>query len=614
MVACVTRSARSPIHAGQGPNARPRCAELGCARPSEGWRAAYEAALRSSSPAERQRQLDRARGLAENSAGEEARVALIQSYLHPDAFSDDDSLSLSTAEDLVSKERGVSLISLAGSDRGAVLQFWPLSLGTEPLLLTSERAFTYSSTTGLLSSHPLSGGAATTFTTHTRPVRWRSGWLTTDDKDRPVLLDLSTLAPRWTSTEVLASSSVMIVVPETADRALFADETRSLLIDAGGKVVASAPLGASEGLRLSRSSRYMSVSFPSASPLVGISTVLYDLTQGREIFRDDGRMFPASIAFAADESFAVAGTEPSRMAKIELPSGKVRAFSNGRTYDSEGYGYMVQDLAVTADGRFVCGHPVTTIGKYTSCNTELLFDLRQGGRVTSRPGVHTRCFADGDGATLVHVPLKGNGITASDRAVIMDSSATYTRLCNHASSPDKKRIALVEGTAPSKADPLRQSAFMAVIDAATGKPEQTFPLGEGYTAMSAVLSSSFSRSGRYLSVDWGGNLFLYDLAKGAVIADAAGATLSRHDRFALLGSELLELETGARFSVQLHADSTRERDRIALGGGASLVLAPSGHFALAGPDAERIARERLRCRAGSTLMPFEVCRERDQVP
>ena len=191
--------------------------------------------------------------------------------------------------------------------------------------------------------------------------------------------------------------------------------------------------------------------------------------------------------------------------------------------------YVTNKLALTEDGRYVCGHPATTIGKYTNCANLVYADLKLAQGKPSR----LSCFIDGETAYVVPWP---KGVERDGRKTLSTSSATYTHTCNELLSPDHKTLGLVT----AKLDALGQTyvdAEMSLVDVPTGKVTQRLPLGTGPAGMGESLWSQYSPGGRWLQVSFGEAMSLFDPATGKATAPPPQATgnlgFSPNDTFAL---------------------------------------------------------------------------------
>lgn len=366
-----------------------------------------------------------------------------------------------------------------------------------------------------------------------------------DSASKPVLLDPVTLAVRARVDRALGKEPRLRF--GAGDRLLLlSDETRSLVAALDGTVKLELPIASWEEDRTGLSSRGSYLARQQSTE-TGAALTVFEVATGKQVFTAPSTLFPGTVVFAPDESYALVSNEPSRAIRVELPSGKTRSIKNGISWDTEAYGYMTASLGITADGRYACGHPVTTIGKYTTCNDQVLFDLRGDGMPKA---AHVGCFVRDDGlATLVKLPKSTFG---EGRLPVPNTSATYTRLCNSTISPDHSRLALAVYQPPR--DPAATSyeqVELLVIRVADASVERVFELGPGPNAMGAVLSHELSPSGRYLHVDWGETSSDYDVVTGEPVMPNA----------ALDG-----------FSDPFRVPGAGERRLVSVGGGALFPL------------------------------------------
>lgn len=392
------------------------------------------------------------------------------------------------------ERKGISIHRLEGERAGSVARFFELGKAQVEFWLDAEHVVaTTPKTLWLLD---VSSGEAQKFEGLHSPLatKDRARVIAIDTDTRPVILEAPTLTKRVT-VDAMLGEEPFIRLEGGGTVILAAGTARSVVASLEGKVRLDLPIGSFLDDRSGVSPRggYVTRLVPGE----GVAMLaLFEIATGKEIYRADGAFYPGAIVVSPDESYAVASNEPGSGVHISLPSGKLRALS-GSKWESEGYSYITRSLGVTADGAFVCGIPVTSIGKYTNCNHEILFSL---GRKPKPKGAHVGCHVEDGVATIVSIPKASIG---AQRHAIPSASATYTRLCNSSISVDRSLIGLaVVPDAQPKDAYQYDAADLLLLRVADGSVEASFELGPGPSSMGAVLNHSFSPSGRFVRVEW----------------------------------------------------------------------------------------------------------------
>lgn len=371
-----------------------------------------------------------------------------------------------------------------------------------------------------------------------------SGLATIDGNGQLVWLDSTSLAVRWRlaaptvpsdagelAVAFVARGLVAVtwgggafVVEPSTQRVLFQQWVKA------GQRWAKAE-AALAGLVVSPTGRFIESETLGADPRWTSSIV--DTQSGAMVFTNERASIydvPA-FAFSRDESSAAYSFGPSEVTLVSLPKGKARTVQTGIQL-TEGYSYLTDELAFSADGGLVCGHPVTSIGKYSDCTSLVYADARRARRV----GAVQTCSIEGDVAVVTPRLV---GVEREGRKRLMTLSATYTHVCNSVLDPSHKLF----GVVTAKWDPvtagLYQDAEMNLVDASSGAVVRRLALGSGPAGMGELLYSSFSPSGRWLQVRFGDRLATFDATTGVPVATLADVD----ELFAFSSSEKLGLVT-----------------------------------------------------------------------
>ncbi len=405
-----------------------------------------------------------------------------------------DGAHLATPASDPSERLGVAIHRLGGERAGSVAQFF--AIGDAQMEFWLDATHAVASGSKSLWVLDLEQGTSTKLEELHAPIvtRDHARVIAFAGASRPVILEGPSLAERVTIQLELGETPIVRL---SADESVMvaSGSTKSVVATLDGVVKLELPVGGSHDDRTGISSRgtYLTRLVPVES---GAALALFEVATGKELYRADPTFYPGASAVSTDEKIAVASADPSSAIRIELPSGRTRRL-RGDTWDTEGYSYFTRRVGITEDGRFVCGHPVTTIGKYTNCNDEVLFSLGPRPRPRS-----AHCYVAPDGsATLAVVPVASIG---EKRHAIPSASATYTKLCNSNISPDRSSIALaVVPDGPAKDASRYEDVELMVLRASDGFVEDRFALGPGPSSFGAVLNHDFSPSGRFLRVEWG---------------------------------------------------------------------------------------------------------------
>ena len=194
---------------------------------------------------------------------------------------------------------------------------------------------------------------------------------TIDAAGHLVLLDPLTLDVQWRleAPVVPPKASELALAFGAGDLLVASYDSGALVVNPASKTVLfqSANAAALSGPLLSHNGRYLARGVCSGADLLWTLSIV-ELTSGATVFsRNEKSGLKPVFAFSRDEATAAISFAPSEVIVVSLPSGTERRINTGINYDTEAYGYLTDALALTEDGRFVCGHPATTIGKYTDC-------------------------------------------------------------------------------------------------------------------------------------------------------------------------------------------------------------------------------------------------------
>lgn len=431
----------------------------------------------------------------------------------------DDAHVASSALDEETDEPGVAVFGLGGVKAGALEHFF--ALPAEPVAwLDARRCLLWADATKTAYVVDIGSGATTPLEARQRPLLGadRSLLVTVDATSRVRVVDAATLATRATiDAPVTKDASVTLGAGDSM--VVIADEDASTLATLDGAVRGRIPLGthSSDPTGLSPSGRYIArwVMRPDI-PAMGLA--LFDVGANKELHRSPLRLEPTAAAFGPGETFAVVAMHPSELTLVALPSGQTRTLRSTVRYDDAEFGTIVENLGVTADGRYVCARLASGMRKYSSCNDTLLFDLRT--QRTPPPAAGYRaCHVDGGVATLVSFPPGQVPFSAGYEAV-GSGSATYTHVCNHTISSDRSLVAVVES--PSQGSDLEYERANLLVIRTNGELVRRFALGSAPRGMGASLETSFSPGGRYLAAKWGPVQSVYDLETGEAVPTGGG--------------------------------------------------------------------------------------------
>ena len=196
-------------------------------------------------------------------------------------------------------------------------------------------------------------------------------------------------------------------------------------------------------------------------------------------------------AFSRDEHTAVVSLIPAELFVIDLPSGATRRIETNLPRDDENTTYITDQIALTEDGRYVCGHATNTAGTDTTCESAVFADLRRG---RSGRGLGM-CLVEGDTAYFLPPVV---GLERDGRTLLPSVNSPNAKLCNRALSPDHRVLGLVTARAVvSQHVQQYLDAEMNLIDVGTGKVIRRLPLD---SSLGQSLDADFSPGGRWLQV------------------------------------------------------------------------------------------------------------------
>lgn len=389
-------------------------------------------------------------------------------------------------------------------------------VGAMVAFVGSDRLLTFDQTAKEARIVPLDGSPPSKLPCTEKPILAPGGArLVTIDRDGHVVFaDPRTLAIAWRddATAIPANATSLQIGFVSAAIAWIVWDGGVLLVDVDRKKERLAMVDASAthlGPSVAHNGAFFGVSV--AKDLdSGWITSLVDPTSSIEIGHRQFSAFAPVVAFAPDASVAAIATEPSRAVVIHLPDGAKTTVKTGINWSSADMTYVVDALAVTDDGRFLCGHPATTMGKYTSCTGVVLADLKRPGPPSK--GVST-CVIDGNRAVVL---APSSSAEREGRRALGSSSATYTHACNETASVSHGLQALVTSRTEAK-DGDYVDAEVTVLEIASRKVLARFPLGKGPRGMNEILFASFSPRARLLDVTFGDERSLFDLARGVLV-------------------------------------------------------------------------------------------------
>jgi hypothetical protein len=491
-----------------------------------------------------------------------------------------------------------------------------------------------------------------------------------------VIRDAATLAVRARSDVKLAGKleDAMLSFP-APNRVLCTLSERGVLLDAAtGAVLHDGPeLELSwDRPRTSPSGRYFATARPVGGGSAAVQIVIIDTERKIEPIgvASSALRLPA-FAFSRDERTVVSTGLPGVLYVTDLATRRTRESRVGLERDGRDGPVRVTDRIGLGDDGLVCGHVSTSIGKYTSCSNEISVDLQgvksripkvrgaartgaRGGGFGGSPPIENDsvayCFIDGESAHRVTLPKT---LAAPGRELLPTLSATYTRLCNEALSPDGATFAIADRRLSKRSDRF-EDVQLLLVDARTGTVQHSVPLGDANGVTNGVLEARFSPDGRWIQAELDeGRFITVDVARGVALSPAPPGgrfgpassiilgdfqpvrihSLVSHETFPLCNSwpegKLDDVPGAARAALAaLHGAFTTEDDRrvrvyrstaspdraavlVALGKDAAVGFLPDGRFELMGNDADlRRAAEGLVCVSGSAVAPLAACAER----
>lgn len=388
-----------------------------------------------------------------------------------------------------------------------------------PRFVSASRVLVHDAEGKQVFSVALDGSALTRAACAIEPVVSSDGRVaaTITPAGRIVFLDTATLAPTWQPELGAVSPGDVSLSFATPSVLVVSRPDGGSVLDRVGKRVlfdVTIPDSIIAKLVVSGGGRY--AAFVRAADFDVRLSVL-SLEDGKKLEWTQRSGFVPALSFGIGETRLVTSVSPEEVTVVDLPSMQRRQVRTGIHLDNEGYSYYTGEIALTEDGNQVCGHPVTSIGKYTDEARIVYADLRRPG---TRPWKTAKCFIRGERAHVI--PLTG-AVAREGRVVVGTIAATYTRTSNELLSPDASLSGIV--TAKADAHHMRWlGAEMSLVERASGKVRVRLPLGDAPAGMGEHLASTFSPRGRWLVVTWGDATMLFDPTTGARLSPAGGAS------------------------------------------------------------------------------------------
>ncbi len=334
---------------------------------------------------------------------------------------------------------------------------------------------------------------------------------TIDAEGHFVLLDPSSLVVRWRLVAPTIAKGVqkLDVAYVPSGLAIVSHDGGAFIVDPVAHAVRFQ--GDAFPIAVSHGGRYGVVY---TADYVGEGTVLsrlaiIDFVGGATIHSRKMRGWGRPVAaFSSDERIGVYSLSASEVTVVNLPSGSPQRVPTGLAPDTEHATYVTDQLALTEEGHFVCGHVTNTAGADGQCQSAVYADTRLG---RSGRGLGA-CLIDGDTAYLVPPASK---FEREGRQQVPSSYARSANRCSSALSPDHAMLGIItaRSTVRQRVEQLLD-AEVNLMDVATAEVVQRFPLGSG---LGQRLDMGFSPSGRWLQVAFDERVVTFDTRLGTAL-------------------------------------------------------------------------------------------------